>query len=547
MPRAWMAIAKAELLVTTSRFRRRRYHVSLLLVLFVIFWAFFLAPSIMIGILDLFSLQVQQLLQVAFPGVMRSLILILWTMVLVYPITYALQEVKIGQWEVMLSNNVSTRDMLLGMFLGRIPSYSLLVLFMAPLLVSPFLILYEVSIIGQMIIYVVIAVFVLATLLLSTVISTAIQAKLGTSARGNDIAKAMGLVVVLVFLLPLYGLIYFAETFAQILGLSVFLLLPSTWAADLVTWITIYFNGIDLPSQAITIFEEILEFGIESDIALVAIFAVVVMVLGFVTPDRIFSLESGARTETVTTTGRENAFLRAIRRVAPGSAGVLIVMLMKDFGRKAQNTSKVVYAIVLSIIVPLMISYSSLRNTQDALYLVVFTSFFISMFLGMLGGLTFGGIGFLESKDHLWIIKSSYRGVSKFLAGRVISALFFAIPIVLIPVVILSTILSFQIAEAGIMMIHAYLVLSSTILVAIGITCLNPAYEDTKSSAFHMNAIATLLISMFAILVGFIIEFSSGIFIESFLLGSLTAALPVLIIGPVVLFIGSIRLTRSEG
>ncbi len=546
VPRAWAVIAKAEFRVTTSRFGKRRMQAFMFLVLVGLGWAFFAAPMIMQSFLNLFSEQVQLVLQAAYPGLMRSVILILWMMVLIYPISYSLQEVKIGQWEIILSNNVSTRDMLIGMFLAKIPQYGILVLFLAPLLVTPFIIFYEVTIIGQVLAYLVIGVFVLSTLLLSTVISTGIQAKLGTSARGNDIAKAMGLIVVLMFLLPFYGLMYFSEAFAELLNLDVFLILPSTWIADLITWITIYNNGVGLPSEVISVFEDILNLGAGTDLALLGIFALIVLILGLVSPDRIFSLEAGARTEVVTTTGKENMFLRAIRRVAPGSLGVVIVTMLKDFGRKAQNTSKVIYAILLSIIVPLMISYSGLGQMPDSTYFLVFLTFFISIFLGLLGGVTFGGVGFLESKDHLWVIKSTPRGVSKFLIARIIDAFFFAIPMTLIPVVILSIVATLAPLNALIMLLHAYVVLCSTILVGIGVTCINPAYEDIKSSAFHINMIATLFISMFAILAGFMYEFRTEIFLDSVVLGSITAILPILVIGPIVLLIGRTRLSTLE-
>ncbi|NHJ15196.1 MAG: hypothetical protein EAX95_16055 [Candidatus Thorarchaeota archaeon] len=546
MVRAWATIARTEFRVMTARFRKKRLHVLLLILIIGLVWAFVIVPRIMSGFLDLFSAQVQQILQVAYPGVMRAVILILWTMVLIYPISYSLQEIRIGQWEIILSNNVSTRDLLFGIFLAKIPSYSLLVLFMAPLLVSPFIIFYEVSIIGQLTAYLVIAVFVLTTLLLSTVISTAIQAKLGESARGNDIAKAMGLIIVFVFLLPLYGFLYLAEAFAELLGLNVFLVLPSTWAADSITWITIYFNGQGLPSEVTAVFEGILGLGIGSDLILVGVFALAVLILGVVAPDRIFSLEAGARTEAVTTVGKENLVLRAIRRVVPGSFGSLIVIMLKDFGRKAQNTTKIVYGVSLSIIVPFMLSLSSLTSIQDPVLILVFISFFVGMILGIMGGVTFGGVGFLESKDHLWIIKSAPRGVSRFLAARIIDAFLFAIPMAMSPVLILAVVIPLPIIDSGIMLLHAYLILCSTILIGIGLTAMNPAYEDMKSSAFHINAFVTLIISLFAIILGFVIEFTTGIFFENAVLGMLVAIAPILVVGPLVLLAGALKISRID-
>jgi hypothetical protein len=545
--RTWLVIAKAEFRVATSRFKSRRLLVVTILFLIGFVWAIAIAPWMMKGFFDLFDTQVNQVLQVAYPGIMRSVMLLLWTMVLVYPISYSLQEVKIGQWEIMLSNNVSTREMLFGMFLGKIPQYSLLVIFMAPLLISPFINFYQVSVLGQLVAYLIVVAFVLFTLLLSTVLSTAIQARLGDSPRGNDIAKAMGIIVALVFLIPLYSLLYFAEDFAQLLGLNVFLILPSTWPADLVTWTTIYFNGINLDTNVIDGFERMLGLSFDWTLSFVGLYSLMVLIIGLVTPDRIFSLEAGARTETVTTVGRENILLRSIRRIAPGSRGVLIVIMLKDFGRKAQNTSKLLYGMFLSVLIPMMVNYGSTGYALSQTEILVFFSFFASMVLGMIGGVTFGGVGFLESRDHLWTLKSAPSGVSKFLISRVINGFLFAIPMVMAPAIILTLMLSLTVVSFVIMLVYSYVILCCTILVGIGVTAANPAYEDTKSSAFHVNIVVTLLCSLFAILMGFVLELSSGVFSDNVILGMIVAVLPIVIVGPLVLSLGALRFSRSEG
>jgi hypothetical protein len=544
--RAWSTIARAEYQVTTSRFRKRRLYAVLILILIGLFWAIVISPWIMNSFFDLFSTEVQQVLQVAYPGVMRSVMLLLWTLILVFPISFALQEVKIGQWEIMLSNNVSTRDMMFGMFLGRIPHYCLFILFLAPLLISPFINFYQVSIIGQLFVYLALIVFVLATLLLSTVLSTAIQAKLGESPRGNDIAKAMGLVVVVIFLLPLYTFMYFAEDFARLLGLNTFLLIPSTWPADLITWITIHFTGVNLSPADIGLYKEMLGLNFEWAFVLLGFYSLLVLSMAFITPDRIFSFEAGARTETVTTVGKENIILGLIRRIAPGSRGVLIVSMLKDFGRKAQNTSRVVYGIFLSILVPVMVSSSSGLTELDPMQILVFTSLFVNMILGMIGGVTFGGVGFLESKDHLWTFKSAPRGVLKFLAARIIDGFLFAIPMAILPVLILSIILSFSLANFVIMLLYAYVVICCTILVGIGITSINPAYEDIKSSAFHQNTGATSVLTMFAIIIGFYLEYRTFILFGNLTLSMIISILPILILGPVILYIGARKISGIE-
>ena len=547
----WLTIAKTEFRVMTSRFRKWRLVVFLILVLIGILWALYIAPAIMSSILDLVAEEAQMILAIAYPGLMRAVILLLWMMVLIYPISYALQEIRIGQWEIMLSNNVSTRDMLVGMFVGKIPMYSLLVLFMAPILLSPFMIFYEVSLLGQALAYLVIAFFSLITLWLSTIITTAIQAKIGDSSRGNDIAKAMSLVVVLVMLVPLYGIFYFADDLAQLLGLNVFLLLPSTWGADLITWITIYFNGIDLPASSILVFEEILGLSAGIDVLIMGFFAILVTVIGLTIPDRLFSFEGGARTEKVTTVGRDNVVLRGIRRIAPGSFGSLVVGSLKDFGRKAQNISKVLYGMFLAILLPFMINFSGLmEQLGDSEFALIFTSFMLSfmlsMILGMIGGITFGGLGFLESKDHLWIIKSTPNGVSKFIKARLVDAFLFGIPMVIVPVSIASIVLSLEIIGILVLLIQTYLVLVGSILIAVGVTAINPAYENTKSSAFYLNTFASIAATMVALLIGLIWGIIIAVDLGLGILGILISSAPLLVVGVVVILAGTIKMSAPE-
>ena len=500
----------------------------------------------MSGFLDIFSVEVQMVFAIAFPGIMRAVILILWIMVLVYPISYALQEIRIGQWEIMLSNNVSTRDMLMGMFLGKVPSYGLLVLILAPVLLSPFMIFYEVSLFGQAVAYLVIAVFAFATLLLSTIISTAIQSKLGDSSRGNDIAKAMGLVVVVVFLVPLYSLMYFAEAFAQLLGLDVFIILPSTWGADLITWTIIYFNGINLPTSSIQNFESILGMGVFTDTFLVGIFVLLVLIIGLAIPDRLFSFEGGARTETVTTVGRDNIILRGIAKALPNSFGVLVITSLKDFGRKAQNVSKVVYAIFIATLLPVMLNLAALGDYGDSEVSIIVMSFLVGMMLSMVCGITFGGIGFLESKDHLWVIKSAPRGVTRFISARVTEAFLLGIPIALTPVIIVSYLLALGPLYFVIMLTHTYLVLCGSILLSVGITSLNPAYENTKSSAFHVNSFGSVIIIMITLILGLIGGINVWLAFTNMFLGLLISSIPLLVLGVSILIIGSMKLASAD-
>ncbi|MFX1331420.1 MAG: hypothetical protein ACFE9W_07680 [Promethearchaeota archaeon] len=547
MARNWLVIAKTEYLVATSRFHTRRKAISLLIVAFALVWALFIAPAIMSSFFNLFAVEIQTILAIAFPGLMRSVMLLLWIIVLIYPISYALQEIRIGQWEIMLSNNVSTRDMLFGTFLGKLPGYGLLVLFLAPVLISLFAIVYQVSLIGQALMYGVLYITALVTLWFSNVISTAIQAKLGESSRGNDIAKALSMVVAAIVIVPMYGIMYFAGPLAEIMGMDVFLILPSTWGADLITWTAIYFNGVGLPQSTILAFESILLFGPALDFLLIAAFSIVLIAFGLTASDRLFTIEAGARTEVVTTVGRDNLVLRAVRNLLSGSFGVMVVTSLKDFGRKAQNLSRLGYGVFLSILLPLMMNFSGIGSTVgDPLFVPMMATFMTGLMLGMLGGITFGGIGFLDSKDQLWILKGAPNGASKFVRARVVSHFLFAIPIALISTISVTVILGLGIVVFLAMAVYVYTVLCGSILIATGITANNPAYEDIKSSAFMINTGLTIIIimfsSMFTLIWGILIILREG----NIPLGLLVNTVPILIIGFIVVYIGSRRLSMPD-
>ncbi|MFX0200656.1 MAG: hypothetical protein ACFFCW_31435 [Candidatus Hodarchaeota archaeon] len=535
----WWAIAKAEHFAKFSKFHRRRTAFYGIIAFLSVVWALFIVPWIISQFIDLLGERIQAFLMVAFPGTMRSVILMLWIMLLVFPLSGALQEIKIGQWEIILSHNVSTRALLMGTFVGGIPTHGLVVMFLAPVLITPFTIVFQVSVLGQAIIYGVLLLTVFGSLWVSTVIATAIQAKLGTSSRGNDIAKGLSMLVVLVFLLPFYALIYFAESLSNFMGMDVFLLLPSSWSADLITWTAINFNGLNLPGEVIAAFETMLGFPELLNLILLVVFSIGVVGIGLVTANRLFNFGASSARSTVTTVGRENLFLRGLRRFIPGSFGVLVVIALKDFTRKLQNLSKLVYGMIIAIIAPLMQNY-----VFGLPFFVIMSQ--VSMMMGMIGALTFGGVGFLDSQDQLWIMKSAPKGVSKFVKARLVEILLFAIPIAVIPSLTVAIITGMRSWEWVITLGSTYSVICGAAMVGTGITANNPTYEDTKSGSFSANIGLSIIISMGTIILSLIAMIKVEQRFGSLVLATFTYISPIVLIGVLICVIGTRRLARSD-
>jgi hypothetical protein len=548
VPGKWYAIAKAEFFAQTSRIHKWRKQASVFLLLFGIVWALFIAPTVVSGFLAGFGPGIDLLLIGSFPSLMRSVMLFLWILVLIYPISYALQEIQLGQWEIMLSNNVSTRSMMFGFFIGKIPSYGLLVLFIAPVVLSPFATALEVTPVGQVMMYLVVFFVALSTLFLSTLLTTAIQAKLGDSERGNDIAKALSMVVAVVLLVPMYGLMYFADAMSAALGLDVFLLFPFTWGADLISWTIILFNGIGVSAGA---FMSILRFDALTSFVLLGGFSTLVVLVAFRAADRIFSFGAGPRTEEITTIHGENVILRKLRSVLPGPFGVMLVTSIKEFSRKMQNVSRLAYGVVLSILLPVILSFSMQGFSESPPpeiqgFILMLMILMLSLMIAMISGVTFGGIGFLESKDQLWIIKSAPRGVWKFGRARLLESLLLAMPIVIIPSLAVTIMVPFGVLEFFIIFSYTYWVTAGAVLICTGVTALNPAYENQKSGAFMINTFVSIMLIMAVLLFSLISGFSFMAGGMNLGLQLLMSGTPMFVIGALFYIIGITKMSRMD-
>lgn len=496
----WYHIAKAEYFVLTSGMRKHRSPLAVTLFLLATLWAVMVAPAVIGALLSALipMSQVRFLLLMIFPGVMRAAMMFLWTMLLLFPLSTALQEIKVGQWELFLSHKVKTRDIMTGTFLGKMPLYGLLVLFLSPLLISPFMMAFEVTLVGQVLVYAVIALLTITTIWLSNFITAVVQARLGDSSRGNDIAKALSLIVAMVVIIPMYGMMFFMQTLSQILGMNMFLLMPFTWTADLVSWLTIGFNGIGLTEPQIAAFTGVLQLNMLTNALLMGAFGLMVLIVGLTLADRVFTINAGARTEKVTTVGRENLLLRGIRAMSSGPSGTLIVVSLKDFGRKAQNLSKVFYGSVLALVMPIVIRQATEMDGDTFDFFGILVEF--GLMIAILGIMPFAGTGFLESRDQLWMIQSAAKGASRFMKARLVSALLIALPTALIPLAAVVYIFGLTVLESMRLLIFAWVIVSGAVMVSIGVTARNPNYEDTKSSAHQTIMMTTTMLVMFSIM-----------------------------------------------
>ena len=488
----------------------------------------------------------ESLMATSFPGLLRTIMLVIWMFILIVPISNSLENVKIGQWEILFSNNVKTRDLLFGTFVGRIPVYGIFVVALAPIVVFPFVYAYHVSIVGQLLMYLVIFLFAIVTIWISTVFSTAIHAKIGASPRGDDIGKALSWALVPLVALPAMGSMYWMDSVVSLLNLDVSMILPSTWSANIITWIAMHTSTLR-PSSIMNL--QLYWFAVNPivDLLILCVFSVVVLVIGFKSADRLFAYGASPGSQKVARAGSDNIFIRGIRQLFGRRFGVIVATSFKDYSRKLQNIAKLSYGLFLAFLVPLLIGFGPLATTiDDPIFVPVMTSLMLGMMLGIFSGVIFGGVGLLDSKDQLWILKSAPMGVPKFVVARVLSYMMIGLPYALFPAFFAGYLMNFTIYEILIVGMFVYSIVLGGIFVGVGITAANPSYEDTSSGAFIINQIGTIIIMMVCVMIsiiqGVLIAIYQGLFAGALIISSI----PTPIVGLVVLIIGMIRLNISE-
>ncbi len=546
MVKVWWAIAKAEFLVRTCKLHRSRKILYPVVIGIALAFGLFFIPTILGYFFSRVGGAFEIMLATSFPGLLRTIMMVLWLFILIVPISNSLENVKIGQWEILFSNNVKTRDLLFGTFVGRIPVYGIFVIALGPIAVAPFVYAYNVSIVGQLLMYLVIFLFAIVTIWLSTVFSTAIHAKIGSSPRGDDIGKALSWTLAPLVAIPAMGSMYWMNSIVSLLNLNVSMILPSTWSADILTWIAMY-TGSLRPSSILNL--ELYWFAVSPivDMVLLGIFSILVLVLGFKSADRLFAYGASPGSQKVARAGPESFFIKGVRKVFGRSFGTIVVTSFKDFARKLQNIAKVSYGLFLGILVPLLIGFGPFAAiVDDPVFVPVMTSLMIGMMLGIFSGFIFGGVGLLDSRDQLWILKSTPRGVPKFIVARVLSYMMVGIPYALIPAIFSGILLSFPLADILIVCGFVYSIVLGGIFVGVGITSINPSYEDTSSGAFVINQISTIVVMTICLIVsilpGVLIAIRQGLFGYAMIISSI----PTPIIGLVILMIGMIRLNAME-
>jgi hypothetical protein len=520
----WLVIAKNRYRIATSSIQgMRSYFIPLVIGLLAVYVAF-IAPAVVTPLIDDFTAFI--ITQAAIPMVQIILFTFFFYMILV-PITDTLREVQTSQLEILVRAPIKSSDVLLGDFVGVIPFYGIII----TLITGTFTALLKplgLDIIQNIVIIVTFIITFLSALWIGTVIAAILRTKLGKTVRGKDVGRALSVILALPMIAVVYVIIggglltAITNNETTVLLRAILSLLPSSWGAE------IFVSFASNPSNLAAV-------GLETLTRLggLGVFFVATLWLGTKAANRAYSLETV--TFIAPKAKPDGYFYKTIGYLGgDGSSGRLLVSIFKDYGRRLENLSWVLYVVILLVMLRIFILDPLVKPEDALLNLSAFGIPFLAAFV--VGTVSRG-------RETVFIYKKAPFGVGKFVKARLLQSWLVAVPIAAV-LTLFSTISVPQVTLASLLtntLLGSLRTLASVALV-LGLALINPIFAE-ESRERNLGIVINLMVIIFATIgleIGGLGLSFGKIFIELLLTTFFS------LMGIALLYLGTKKISRIE-
>jgi hypothetical protein len=471
----WLVIAKYEYLVKTSGFRRWRVLLPILMVAFIMFYIFILAPA-MFSLFEGYTAQF--ILSEEALSFMQVILLIIFASVITIPIMQTLQDSRISPLEAVIAAPVRPMDVLVGRFLGTLPFYCMVVALIAGTFLALF-IPFGMSPAQVAISIMVFLLLVVSGLWLGVLVAAVLKARLGRTARGRDMGQALALLIALPLAAVMYGVMnggVFKAAQGEGTTPIALWLLPSSWGADVVLRFLRHPGDLGWNWQVTML-----------GLGGLVLFFLGSLYLGNRLSGRVYDLEPVSFSSS--RAAPEGLIYRSIRTLTGhGPFSVVVITVVKDYLRRMENLSRVIYIIGLVVLMELFLLNSLPPGNYIGIALLTISWMMAFLCVFVVGEVTARG------KDNLFIYRKAPHGERRLIWARVVQGWLVVQPVAAISALVVlvpsdipwGEVMSYTIALVGIS--SAYVVMS------IGLFLLSPAFSERPSETIG-NALAVLIIS----------------------------------------------------
>jgi hypothetical protein len=518
----WLTVAKNEYRIRTSSIRSWRLYFPLLTVGLLAIYVAFLTPMLVDIFLD--DLLAFFLSQVAI-ALMPLILLLIFIYSMIIPITYTLQDIQTTQLEIFLAVPIKASDVLIGEFLGITPFYAIAITVIAGFFTAALHPL-GLSSLQLVIIPVLFVLVILSALWIGTVLAALLRTKLGRVAKRRDMGRALSLVLSIPMIALMYAImgggIFDALGNPNTLGAvqTVLSVIPSTWAADIIT------NFTTTPS--------IIGFDALIRLLGLGLFFAGSLWVGTAVSSRAYTLEP--TTFSASQVKPHSVFYSVIRAVGGGgSFSALLVSVFKNYGRRLENLSRIGYVVAIVVLVNIFFGGPK-EDLEDALILGQFMYPFLAVFV--VGQVTLGG------RESLFIYRKAPFGVRRLVKARLVQSWLVVVPITgLITVAALWSLPWIMaedlVAATGLVMIVA----TAYTAFSLGLALMNPNFSESSREQM-LELVVNANVMMFVaigIFLGSMIVFNLPFFHALILQTGVTS-----ILGITFLVLGQRKLSHIE-
>ncbi len=527
-------VARNEYRIRTSRIRKARPYFPYLIVGLLAVYVALIAPRLVSLFFDEFQLFVLSQAAEAMVPILLFMIFIYFMMI---PVTETLRQEQTGQLEIFLAAPIKPSDVLLGEFFGEMPFYAIFVTVITGFFTA---VLYPLGLdLAQIAIVIIIFIVTfLSAFWIGTVIAAILRTKLGKTARGRDIGRALAMIIALPLVALIYGIMYggvfqaLADSETSGVVRAMLSVLPSSWGAEVIVGFAS--NPGDIGAVGL---ETVIRFG-----GLVAFFLAVLW-LGTKVANRAFSLEPTIFTSS--TAKPDGGFYKTVKYLGGGgSFGTLLVSVFKDYSRRLENLSNIIYIIGILILMNLLVVPTVPTGPDEPPMAWVMAQFMLPILAVMVaGGVT------VQGKERLFIFKKTPSGVTRLVRARLVQSWLVVVPIAGV-VTAVTAIPSSQTSSVFLLVNTGFVMLfvAATAAFVLGLFLLNPAFSP-KSVKLWLNVMIVEFVTIGLFAVSLLSLMSAGVsmeLVEGMMYVQLLQTVLSWLIGILFLNLGKRKLNRME-
>ena len=496
----WLVVARNEYRIRTSRIRRIRAYFPYIVACILAIYVLFITPSLSVLFIDeVMSLLLSQVAPVA----VKIILFTIFVYFIIIPVTDTLRQEEPKQVEIFLAAPMKPSDVLFGEFLGEMPLYVIFVTVVAGPLLA-FLSHLGLNMIQIAITAAIFIVTFFSAFWIGTVLAAVLRTRLGESSRGKDMGRALAMIIAL----PLVALIYamqfggFLEALADPSqsGISriILNLLPSSWGGEVV--VGFIANPGDIEAVG---FQTLL--GLSG----LLFFSLGILWLGMKVADRAYSLEP---TEfTASKAKPDGVFYNSVRFLGGGdSFSVVLVSAFKDFSRRLENLSNMIYIVGLLLLMNIFIIPNISYRPDGPPVSLMMTQFIFPILVVMVAGDVT-----VQDKMNLFIYRKAPSGVTRLVKARLVHSWLVVLPIVGV-ITLVTVFLNAQLNLTSAITATGLTVLftASSVAFALGLFLLDPPFS-AKSIKLWVNLMLVMALSIGLFLLSMALLIVSGLKLDA--------------------------------